>query len=94
MDKLPDTIGKVLDQLSQRFGATGSYLWHVYVQYIFACSTAGAIGGLITIGLGILGVMYAKKLDDNGYSDIEITFVLSIIIIVTNQDYKFTSTKM
>lgn len=34
MDKIPDVVGRVLDELAKHFGSTGQHLWQVLVtQY-------------------------------------------------------------
>ncbi len=53
MDKVPDTVGKLLDELGQRFGATGSHLWQSYVHYL------AVEGALSVAGYGFLALVAA-----------------------------------
>jgi hypothetical protein len=63
MDKLPDTLTKVLDELSHRFGTTGAYLWQAYVKYVQMPALGWLIGGMIgSLGLIVLGYKVYQNL--------------------------------
>jgi len=88
MDKLPDTLNKVLDGLSKRFGATGTELWKVYVHYIWACGLTATLTDLITIAFTIywlvtLSARFKKGLDvaSKYIDDSEVVIYVYIILV-------------
>jgi len=58
VDKIPDVVSKTLDQLSQRFGATGLALWKVYVNFIEMDALSNVLGILI---FGLICLYAAHK---------------------------------
>ena len=63
MDKLPDTIDKILQKLAERFGTTGHQLWQVLVQQAINesrvwiwCGWAFGVAALMGAFLFIFGI--------------------------------------
>ena len=57
MDKVPEIVGKTLDQLSQRFGATGQALLSAYVHWVMMDALANLAGILVFGGI----ILYALR---------------------------------
>lgn len=61
MNDVPATVGKVLDQISQRFGGTGKYLWDIYVKYTFSQALIYSTGGFIGLASGLFLLYFGTK---------------------------------
>lgn len=60
MDKLPDTVSKILDELAKRFGSTGAHLWEVLVRQAFDSSLINLLvgGGASLFLIGLSGLLF------------------------------------
>lgn len=89
MDKVPETVSKVLDVMAQKFGATGQYLWVVMVKYQVAMGvTSLAMAVLSGLGMYIVyriarRVAESKHMAEHGdFDDVAMVYFIAGLICI------------